>query len=69
MEYGDIENARKDVKTLHDIMNRQGVNLLIDVIAEHAGNAALAFKLNEKDRETLKQRLLNELREAINERI
>lgn len=68
-KYGDIEKLKNDVKTLNDILQRQGSSLLIDVIAEHAGSSAIKFKMNECDRSSLKGSLNTELFDALNERL
>lgn len=68
MKYGDIENVTKDVKTIKDILARQGTSLLIDVIAEKIGEMNLKFNLQESDITKLKESLTIELRDAINER-
>lgn len=69
MRYGDYDNVTKDVKTLNEILNRQGTNLLIDVIAEYAGEAALKFDLDSEERKRIVDSLVNELKESILERI
>jgi hypothetical protein len=68
MRYGDTDKVRQDVKTLNDILRRQGSNLLIDVLAEYIGETSLQYKFNSIDIDRLKQSILNELKEAINER-
>ena len=69
MRYGDYDNVTKDVKTLNEILNRQGNNLLIDVIAEHAGNAAIKFKFSETEKTRLIDSLVSDLKESLLERI
>lgn len=66
--YGDYDNVTKDVKTLNDILGRQGNKLLLDVIAEHVGNCVNNFKLNEEETKRLRDSLLSDLKEAILER-
>lgn len=67
--YGDIQNLKQDVVTLHDIIARQGSRLLIDIIAEQAGVLSIRFKLNETERQDLIKSLLKELDESLSERI
>jgi len=69
MFYGDYDNVSKDVKTLNEILNRQGSSLILGVLAENVGRACLKYPLNTCERERLKNSLLDELRELINERI
>lgn len=66
--YGDIDNVKTDVRALRDIISRQGHNFVMDVIAEGIGETVNKFKLGIDDVKRLKTRLLDELRDAINER-
>ncbi len=68
-KYGDVANVRADVKTLHDILGRQGSSLLIDVIAEHVGVVAIKFNLNKVEKNNLLKANIDELTDAILERI
>lgn len=68
-KYGDTNNVKADLKTLHDIIARQGQTLLIDVIAETCGDAANKFKMSATERATLTQKTLSDLSEALNERL
>lgn len=68
-EYGDVENIKNDLKTLNEILGRQGQNLFIDVLAEAIGNACATYRLNEMERQTLLQNAEIDLRTAILERI
>lgn len=69
IKYGDIDNVQRDVKTLNDIIDRQGMSLLVDVLAERIGQRCIKFKLPEAGRDYLRDQLLCELNDAINERI
>ena len=64
-KYGDNERVRQDAKALNDIIARQGNALLLDVIAENIGQLVLKYKMDVK---SLKQSLLMDLSDAINER-
>lgn len=68
-KYGDIDRVKQDVKTLNDILDRQGTALLIDVLAEYVGKRVLVFQFNSKDATNLRDALIKDLSEAINERI
>lgn len=69
MAYGDIENVKNDVIKLNDIIDRQGTSLLLGVIAEKCGISVNKFKMNEEERKILLKSIMDELREAILERI
>lgn len=68
-KYGDIEKVKQDVKTLNEILTRQGSSLLIDVIAESIGNAAIKFKMSDLDRNRLQHDIVSEFNNSICERI
>lgn len=67
-KYGDIDQVKNDVKTLNEILSRQGASLLIDVLAESCGHVANTYKLSSAEIDTLRTKLTNELEEAISER-
>jgi len=67
--YGNNDNISQDLALLNLIISSQGSNLLIDCIAENAGQTANKFKMNEKDRKTLINSLLLEFSQALSERI
>jgi hypothetical protein len=69
MRYGDYDQVTNDVKTLNEILGRQGINLLMDVIAERAGKAAVKFNMPENERVNVITNLTNELHEALLERL
>lgn len=68
-KYGDTENLKQDIKTLSDIIDRQGSDLLIDVIAENAGNTANKFKLSPSDRTMTMIALVDSLENSLKERL
>ena len=68
-KYGDVHSVRNDVKTLNEILSRQGNSLLIDTIAESAGRAANRFEMNSDDREKLMGSLTYELSQSLGERV
>ena len=67
--YGDSDNVSKDVKTLNEILNRQGKDLLLDVVAEYIGQTSLRFKLNSDELLIVRNKTLEHLENAIDERI
>ena len=67
--YGDFDNIKTDVKTLHDIINRQGSSLVVDCLAESLGQTAIKFKLSEAESNDALDSLLNGLKEQTLERI
>lgn len=68
-KYGDTDFVSSDVKILNDILNRQGHSLFIDVMAEHIGKVAIKYKLNDTECAAMRDSTLNELKDAINDRI
>ncbi len=66
-KYGDTDSVKNDVKTLNEMISRQGITLVIDVIAEHAGGTAIKFGLNDIERDRLLHSLYTELKEALSE--
>lgn len=67
-KFGDVAHVQQDSKTVSEILARQGSSLLLDLIAEHVGNTTNKFNLGPIEVSKLKTSLLNELREAIEER-
>jgi hypothetical protein len=66
--YGDISNLKQDIKQLNDILDRQGTNLIIDVLAEYIGNQNLRWKLTNSEMLHIVDALNSELKEAVLER-
>ena len=67
--YGDTDNIKKDINTLNDIISRQGDLLLLDVIAENAGQAAIKFNMSIDERNRLVNTILDHLSNALSERV
>lgn len=67
-KYGDIDNVKRDVKTLMEILGRQGSSLLIDVIAESVAHAVNKFTMDKESHYTLCANLINELDSALLDR-
>lgn len=68
-KYGDTDNVKADAKVLQEIISRQGTSLLIDAIAEHVRTVANKFKFHSSDTAMTMISLVDELEEAIKERI
>jgi hypothetical protein len=68
-EYGDLHNLTSDIKTITDILNRQGANLVLDVIGEFMGDASNRFKLSTTEREKLIRSTIENLENALSERL
>tara|TARA_R110000824_G_C14921143_1_gene647721 strand:+ start:56 stop:283 length:228 start_codon:yes stop_codon:yes gene_type:complete len=67
--YGDFDNIKDDVKTLHNIINRQGTVLVTDCIAESIGQASIKFNLSFNESKNGLNSILKELKEQTLERI
>lgn len=68
-KYGDADRVKQDVKTLFEILDRQGSDLLIDSLAEYVALSMARFNLSNSDKAMTKVALVDSLEEAINERI
>ena len=68
-KYGDRGNVPKDCKTIFEILDRQGNDLLIDCLAEYNARAVNKYNLSESDRKHLIESLLKNIQEALLERI
>lgn len=68
MRHGDEDKVLADMISLRDIAGRQGASILIEVIAEQVGRVVRGFKLPEAEAETVRDKLVAELYNAINER-
>lgn len=67
--YGDFDNIENDVKTIHNIISRQGTILLADCIAEHIGQTSLKFDLSFDESKLALKMLIQELEEQTLERL
>lgn len=68
-KYGDSSRVASDAKTLTDILSRQGITFFLEIIADNCGNIANAYKLSSDERIILKDNILEELSDLIEERI
>jgi hypothetical protein len=67
--YGDIDKVKSDFKILDDILKRQGISLLIEVIAEHVGDCSLKYAFSDLEKNRFQGDLISEFNNAICERI
>ena len=68
-KYGDIDNAKKDVKTIHEILDRQGANLIADCIAESIATTSVKFNLSFNESRKIMDSIIDELRTQTFERL
>lgn len=68
-KYYDVDNVKIDVKTINEILGRQGSILLVDCIANLAGETSFKHKLNSVERNRLIDSLLLQLKESLEERL
>lgn len=68
-QYGDVAHLGDDVYKLRQIIDRQGISLLIRVIADYTGECCIRFKWTEEESKRVRDSYVNQLREDINERI
>lgn len=66
--YGDVSKVKDDVKTLNEILNRQGTRLLIDVISSYTGELINKYKMTDKERNNLVNSILHDFNESMSER-
>lgn len=67
--YGDMEKVKQDAKTIHEIVERQGITFLLDCAAEFTGKAANRLNLNEQDRYHLLKNCVQTYKESLEERV
>lgn len=67
--YGNLTRLNIDIKLANRILEDQGINLLVDVIAEYIGTQAVKYNLSIEDSNRLRDSILNDLESQINERI
>ena len=67
--YGDIDRVKEDVKTLNEILSRQGSNLLLDVVVENVGKCTIMFKLDTEGRSIVCKGLVEDFMNALQERL
>ncbi len=67
--YGDFERIKSDVQTLHDIINRQGTNLVVDCMAEIIGKTSSTHNLTFDESKQALDSIIDELKTQTFERI
>lgn len=66
--YGDIDNLQSDIKHIERIIDNQGFDLILEVIANKVGNAKLKYKMTQGEVDAIKSSLTLSLCELIDER-
>ena len=67
-KYGDEANIRTDRMIVNEIIGRQGLSLIIDVIVDQCENVSTKFKLDSNNRASLENNVIKELQSTFNER-
>ena len=68
-KYGDTDNVKKDTTILTEILSRQGMDLVIDCMAEYIGSCAIKYNMTDQDRNNLIKVLPEQLKESLQERL
>jgi hypothetical protein len=66
--YGDLDNVKKDLGTLKDILDRQGSDIVLEAIAEQIGHCKLKFNLSSADLAAIVSSIKLSLDDLIGER-
>lgn len=66
--YGDADNVKKDAAALREILERQGPDLLLEVIANNVGDCVVKHKLDQKEINAVKASYTLSLEHLIEER-
>lgn len=66
--YGDVDNVKKDVKALNEILMRQGSRLLIDVITNHIGEIIVKYNMTDEQRNNIVNSVLKDFNDSMSER-
>lgn len=64
-----MDRVLADVLILNEILGRQGSSLLLDAVAESCGSTANKFNMSKEERMRLTESVVNELKEAVLERV
>ncbi len=67
-KYGDYDKVPTDAKVLAEIIARQGPSLVLEALAESVGETVVKHNLLPHEVNTIKFGMMEELRDAINER-
>lgn len=66
--YGDIDNVRKDSALIREILDRQGTDLILEVIANQIGEKVSEFNMNQGAINNIVNSISNSLKELVSER-
>jgi hypothetical protein len=66
--YGELDNVKKDLGTLKDILDRQGSDIVLEAIAEQIGHCKLKFNLSSADLAAIVSSIKLSLDDLIGER-
>lgn len=66
--YGDLDNVKKDLGTLKDILDRQGSDIVLEAIAEQIGHCKLKFNLSSAELAAIVSSIKLSLDDLIGER-
>lgn len=67
--YGDLDNVKKDLSTLKDILERQGSDIVLESIAEQIGQCKLKFELSGAELSAIVSSIKLSLDDLIGERV
>lgn len=67
--YGDVDNVAKDSTAIREIISRQGLDIVLEVIADNVAESRQKFNLNEKEMDSVVNSIRMSLAELISERI
>lgn len=67
--YGNLTTLHTDIKSVNSILENQGINLLIDVIAEYVGTQSVKYNFSTEESNRLRDSVISDLESQINERI
>ena len=66
--YGDVDNLQSDIKHIERIIDNQGFDLILEVIANKVGTAKVKYKMTQEEINAIKSSLTLSLCELIDER-
>ena len=67
--YGDLDNVKKDLSTLKEILDRQGSDIILESIAEQIGQCKLKFNLSGAELSAIVSSIKLSLDDLIGERV
>jgi hypothetical protein len=69
MTFHDESNVQRDIKTLHDIIERQGYLFLLEVVANGLGRFAETYKIKALERCSLIDKTVQLFSKTLSERV